>query len=210
MQTTCSIEGCDGPVKTRGWCQAHYVRWRHTGSTGSPVVVRRQRGRVCSIDGCGRKHQGRGYCDTHLQRFVKYGDPGAAEIEPRNPGATCSIDGCESTAAGRGWCNAHLIRWRKTGDPLTPIPEHPGTWTGEDATYNAVHFRLRHQRGRAAAQTCECGEPAAEWAYDHSKSEPKVDPEGKPYSTDLARYIPLCRSCHRRLDARRGRTEVAS
>ena len=32
-QTTklCSIEGCERPAKTRGWCATHYLRWFHHG-----------------------------------------------------------------------------------------------------------------------------------------------------------------------------------
>ena len=34
----CSIEGCDKPVDSRGWCSAHYTRWlRH----GDPLAGRR-------------------------------------------------------------------------------------------------------------------------------------------------------------------------
>jgi hypothetical protein len=28
---TCAIDGCDGKSRTRGWCSAHYQRWRRTG-----------------------------------------------------------------------------------------------------------------------------------------------------------------------------------
>jgi len=27
----CSIEGCDRPVRARGWCGAHYVKWQRHG-----------------------------------------------------------------------------------------------------------------------------------------------------------------------------------
>lgn len=35
---TCSIEGCDGPAKSRGWCVKHYTRWVRL---GDPLKVRR-------------------------------------------------------------------------------------------------------------------------------------------------------------------------
>lgn len=28
---TCSIEGCTNPVRARGWCRAHYLRWQRHG-----------------------------------------------------------------------------------------------------------------------------------------------------------------------------------
>lgn len=200
----CSIDGCDGEAKTRGWCQAHYMRWFMKGDTGSADIVRRPKGRTCSLDGCDRPHQGRGFCDTHLQRFIKYGDPGPAAIEARNPGAKCSIDGCVRPASARGWCNAHYLRWRKTGDPLTPLPERGPRWLGAEASYNAVHLRLRAERGPATSHECaRCGARADEWAFDHSDMNAKVDDLGRAYSTDLSTYLALCRSCHRSLDAKR-------
>lgn len=28
QESTCTIEGCDKPVKARGWCIKHYTRWK--------------------------------------------------------------------------------------------------------------------------------------------------------------------------------------
>lgn len=37
--TNCSIQDCDKPARTRGWCQPHYVRWhRH----GDPLATSRR------------------------------------------------------------------------------------------------------------------------------------------------------------------------
>lgn len=200
--TLCSIEGCAGQVRTRGWCNAHYMRWWYTGTTDGPPVARRTKGRTCSVGGCKRKHCGQGYCEGHLRRFLRHGDPGPAEFEPRQPGAVCKIEGCESTTkGGHGWCNAHYIRWSKTGDPLTPLPEKVHWWTGDQATYNAIHFRLKNERGPARENPClRCGKPAQEWAYDHADPDERVSPKMQPFSLNLNHYQPLCRSCHRKLD----------
>lgn len=200
--TQCSIDGCTGTAKARGWCQAHYMRWRTTGDTGPALVVRRQAGRTCSVDGCTRPHSGRGFCGTHLRRFNLYGDPGPAEIEARNPGAVCKIDGCARPAEGRGWCNAHYLRWRATGDPLTPLLEHAPAWRGDAVGYSGLHRRLRKARGRVSELVCvECGNPAQHWAYDHADPDEKFDAQrGLPFSTDLDRYQPMCQPCHRRFD----------
>lgn len=36
--STCTIEGCDKPLRSRGWCEMHYARWRNN---GDPLVTRR-------------------------------------------------------------------------------------------------------------------------------------------------------------------------
>lgn len=35
--TTCSIADCDDPVRSRGWCEKHYIRWRRN---GDPLLVK--------------------------------------------------------------------------------------------------------------------------------------------------------------------------
>ena len=81
-------------------------------------------------------------------------------------------------------------------------------------TYRSVHRRLDQQRGPAHTHPCaRCGRPAAEWAYDGRDRREVYDlpPIAPPlfaarrsprrYSLDPAHYLPLCRTCHRDLDA---------
>lgn len=35
----CSVEGCRGTSRARGWCQAHYRRWKKHGDLGSPEIA---------------------------------------------------------------------------------------------------------------------------------------------------------------------------
>lgn len=77
-------------------------------------------------------------------------------------------------------------------------PANP-MWTGDDASYNAVHFRLWRSRGRASEHLCACGDQAREWAYQHGDPDERQSRLG-PYSVDLDRYLPKCVKCHRRLD----------
>lgn len=67
---TCSVPDCTRPRSARGWCKAHYSRWRRSGAAEAPV-----RNTVCTVDGCGAKLLSRGYCAKHYQRWAKSGDP---------------------------------------------------------------------------------------------------------------------------------------
>lgn len=64
---TCSVEGCDKPVEARGWCKAHYNRWRRNGTTELPLKAQ------CSVPGCERVVSARGWCITHYDRWRRTG-----------------------------------------------------------------------------------------------------------------------------------------
>lgn len=67
-------------------------------------------------------------------------------------------------------------------------------------TYVGLHARLARVRGKARDHTCvECGAPADDWSYDHRDPDEVVGEHHGcmvAYSLDLARYQPMCRSCH--------------
>ena len=69
-------------------------------------------------------------------------------------------------------------------------------------TYGAIHRRLGRERGPARDYPCvDCGRAAEAWSY--ARPDPvdeRADRRGCPYSLDLSRYDPRCRSCHVRLD----------
>ena len=72
--------------------------------------------------------------------------------------------------------------------------KHP-RWSGDNASYYAIHKRLTRQFGRAAEYGCwgwpeaDCDNQAREWSYIHD-----ADP------VDLDSYIALCKPCHSRYD----------
>lgn len=68
-------------------------------------------------------------------------------------------------------------------------------------TNGHVHRLLRQKFGPARDHACSCGAPAEEWAYQHTSKNELKDEKGSPYSEDLADYAPMCKRCHRNLDA---------
>ncbi len=115
MEGRCAVDGCDEPGWCRGWCVAHYFRWRRTGDVRAPDPVGgRGAGRGCAADGCTRTCYARGLCEMHYRRVRRHGDP-HARLRARKPGI-CAVDGCQKPAEARGWCHGHYLRWRRTGD----------------------------------------------------------------------------------------------
>ncbi len=70
---TCSIDGCEKPHEARGWCNKHYLAWRHH---GDPLTdLRPVRLPACSIDGCPGPVKSLGWCGKHLSMWYRHGDP---------------------------------------------------------------------------------------------------------------------------------------
>lgn len=63
---TCAIEGCEKPSWARGWCQAHYTRWKRH---GDPLAGRTHvKGRRCQNHPY-RSSRGHGLCGSCLRRY---------------------------------------------------------------------------------------------------------------------------------------------
>jgi hypothetical protein len=71
----CSVDGCHKVVKTRGWCTAHYERWRRNGDPGPAGDARKRPPRVCSVEACVDGARVRGWCAKHYARWQVHGDP---------------------------------------------------------------------------------------------------------------------------------------
>lgn len=155
--------------------------------------------RICSIEGCEKPARSRSFCNAHHLRWLKYGDPTAGRRSP--VGGSCSVGGCDRSHEGLGYCKLHRERFKRHGDPLRV---EVARWRGDAIGYSGMHDRLRRYRGGAADHPCQhCGEPARDWAYTHDCPNERTSEEGYAYSTDVARYVPLCGSCHQRADKAR-------
>lgn len=206
-ERTCSHpDGCPRTHFGRGFCRAHYKRWRKTGDPGPLEIRTWPSKRITCVhpDGCPRIAVAKGFCNPHWQRLVKTGEPGPVEIQERGR-RDCAVDSCTEPHSSRGFCRGHYDRWRRAGDP-----EAPGRVGGRQrvptAGYHAAHDRLRRDRGLASKFPCShCDGPATQWAYDYQCPDERFDEHvGLPYSLDQRRYVPLCSSCHRRFDLTKG------
>lgn len=60
---------------------------------------------------------------------------------------------------------------------------------------------MRRLKGPASAHNCPCGRLAQDWAYQGGDPNERVDPKlGYVFSLDPDRYLPMCHSCHLRMD----------
>lgn len=154
---------------------------------------------TCSVPGCGEPVNVKRLrlCRMHYMRWYRTGDAGMAAKQRQQPPAACTFPNCPNPPPyRRGLCSMHDKRRRKHGDPAL------GARPPADAVgYLGVHHRLRQLRGDAGEHACQhCKDRAYDWAYDHGDPDERQDPRRGPYSLDPDRYLPLCRSCHKRFD----------
>lgn len=189
----CSIEGCEKRRIARGLCSLHYERQRRTGSTDL-----RPEHSACTVVDCSRPTRSRfaKHCETHYYRLRRTGSVAAPERVGQ-----CQTHGCENRGSRSGLCRMHRLRLIHRGDLSfeCKADNHP-SWTGDHASYDAIHQRLRALRGRASGHECvDCAGPARQWSYDHTDPNERLSDLG-PYSVDLAHYHPRCVSCHKSFD----------
>jgi hypothetical protein len=100
----------------------------------------------------------------------------------------------------RDLCPRDYKRWLLYGDP-THVEPPRGNSKGDDVGYKGMHDRVRQLYGDATENPCrQCGKRADQWAYDHADPDERQDRKQHSYSIDPAHYLPLCHSCHRKLD----------
>lgn len=144
----------------------------------------------CSA-GCGRDARATGRCWGCYSRYRRI-----------TRTVVCRIPDCDRQVECRQLCLRHYERWREHGDPLVLLVPAPVV------RYAQAHGRVARERGSARDHTCvDCGHPALDWSY--VGGDPNELVGRSPYSLDVSRYVPRCRSCHVRRDRRR-RKEAAA
>lgn len=196
----CSADGC-GREATRTrktWCETHYYRLRRNGSLELPPKESKRLPRPpCTAEGCDRDARlvSGSLCHMHERRLARTGRVDGMGSAPEN----CVIDGCPDPARTiAGHCGKHHERIKRHGAPDVVLAPR---WTGERASYTAVHQRLARVRGRASTHRCvDCSKAASQWSYGHARGPGHRECEAGPYSVDLADYDPRCVSCHKKFD----------
>lgn len=165
----------------------------------------------CTVEGCPKPLRKSGslfYCEMHYHRVRRTGQ--TAQLRPwrRNDGP-CSIKDCDEPQDRIGLCMMHYTRSYRHGDPLVVIRNEDrnlahgpanSSWTGDDASYVAIHQRLKRAFGPAVSYECsKCGAPARHWAYDHADPDERQADQGA-YSVNPEHYSPLCVPCHKAHD----------
>src|SRR5690606_37607394 len=82
MQSTCLVEGCEKPQRSRRLCRAHYMEhWKN--GTLAQFAVKDFVTHPCIVDGCARpaRRLHSGPCNMHYTRLRLRGDYGDAEPE---------------------------------------------------------------------------------------------------------------------------------
>jgi hypothetical protein len=118
---TCAALGCRRRLLARGFCEAHYARFKRTGEAspdrpigpGRPALVAARK-QPCTVGGCLRTRLAKGLCGMHYARKQR---TGTVEARPKRVSPPCEVGGCGRTSWARGLCNRHYAQWHGREKP---------------------------------------------------------------------------------------------
>ncbi len=173
--TVCSIEGCERPVDSRGWCKRHYARWSRY---GDPLAGGDYRGKTLAFikqavasntDDCIEWPYARsGACDHgHLRiegRIV--GAHVMALILSGQPKPSDDVEACHN--CGNGPCiNPRHLRWDTHTENAEDARQHGTMIVGE----MHVLAKLTDERVREARRLHAIGTRSADLAARYGVSQ---------------------------------------
>lgn len=136
----CSVGGCPLRAHARGWCGAHYGRWRRYGDPLAPLVRTSNLGLSCSVEGCGKPRRKREWCGVHYAIWYTTGEvrpvkrSWATERKCIECGSTNVEPGrrrhCSARCAARWYSRNSTKRPPSTRRPSTRPASKPCTFCG--------------------------------------------------------------------------------
>ena len=169
---------------TRGWCHAHYQRWRRLGTVAADRPLRGDRA-DCQVPGCERAAQAQELCGTHYQRWRQHGD-----VQPEVPIGEMPREAPPRTSRG----------WVSNGYRYVPVEDDEAHLVG-GARYAAEHRlvmarllgrplhdheNVHHRNGHRSGQP-----PRQPRALDHVAADrPPRERPRRGRRQDLAPYAP--------------------
>lgn len=111
----CSIEWCEKPARTKGWCGGHYARHLRGQDMDAPMRAYRPTGPMpmCSVGGCEYQADCRlpdATCASHRNIFRRSGSYNKVRMDHTRKPKTCMITGCTERAKSRMACTSHNTR----------------------------------------------------------------------------------------------------
>lgn len=155
---SCSVEGCQNPVKGRSLCDKHLQKARRY---GEPLAGYSKRpnayGALCAVSNCAGHVLAQGYCSRHYQAFRKHSDPMASRPKRADNTGCVRTDGyIIRSVKGKRILDHVQVAERALGHPLPPgaVVHH---WDGNpsnntprnlvicpsQAYHMALHARMR-------------------------------------------------------------------
>ena len=115
---TCSIDGCTRRHKAKGFCGAHYFRFRTYGHPLNGGPERRRAGPCCLVINREAKPKALGFCNKHYEKFKKYGD------SERRRTHTPRYEGKKIITSRDGYVFVYLPDHPSAYKPSGYVPEH--------------------------------------------------------------------------------------